>query len=145
MDQQTAVQFLEEYHTTFSSLDPVAITALFAFPCQVVGDTGTVALTSVPGPEVWAAAIERIVGAYRVLGVTTATPEGVQVVPVTAGTALVALTWHLEDAEGRPVYSFAACYTLVDTDAGPRIAAVVHDETPRLQQAVAAVTQRHKP
>lgn len=145
MDQQVAEQFLEEYRTTFSALDTAAITALFAFPCQVVGDTGTVGVVSVPTAEAWAAAIERIVGAYRVLGVTTATPAGVQVVPVTAGSALVALTWQLEDGEGRPVYSFDACYTVVDTGAGPRIVAVVHDESVKLQQALAGATQGRTP
>jgi hypothetical protein len=142
MDQQAVEGFIERYRTTFETLDAAAITAMFTFPCQVVGDAGAVAVASVPTAELWGASIERIVAAYRMIGVATADLGSLQVVVLTPGSAHAIVRWNLRTADGEPVYSFTASYTVVDTAGGPRIAVVVHDETLLLQQAVAAAAAR---
>jgi hypothetical protein len=141
MDEQAAAEFLDGYRSAFESLDVAAISAGFTFPCQVIGQGKAVTVNSVANAEQWSASIARIVDAYRVLGVASASVASLQVVPVTSGCAQATVTWNLEDAHGGPVYSFTASYTLVDTDAGPRIAAIVHDETPKLMQALAHAGQ----
>ncbi|MCB0912779.1 MAG: hypothetical protein KDB60_14295 [Propionibacteriaceae bacterium] len=138
MDHRAAQEFLEGYRTTFESLEAAAITAKFAFPCQVIGQADGVTISAATDAQQWAASIERIVAAYRVLGVASASASSVQVLSVTSGCALVLVTWDLESAGASRVYSFTACYTVVETDDGPRIAAIVHDEGPKLQQALAS-------
>ncbi len=138
MDQQAAEAFIDDYRRTFQSLDAAAITGAFTFPCQVVGDADAVTVATVPTAELWNASIERIVGAFRLLGVTSAAIESLQVVTVTPGAAHAVVRWGLQRADGAPVYSFTASYTVVDTAGGPRVAAIVHDEGPKLAQAVAA-------
>jgi hypothetical protein len=137
MDRQTAEAFIEGYRATFETMDVSAITDRFAFPCHVAGQAGEVSLASVPDVAVWTASIERIVGAYGLIGVASAAIESLRVVEVTPGIAHAVVHWALRDAAAGPVYSFTASYTLVDTADGPRIAAIVHDEGPKLQMAMA--------
>jgi hypothetical protein len=137
MDQRTAEAFIKGYRATFESMDVPAITDRFVFPCHVAGQAGEVSVTSVPDATAWTASIERIVGAYRVIGIASAAIESLRVVGVTPGIAHAVVRWGLRDAVGGPVYSFTASYTLVDTADGARIAAIVHDEGPKLQMALA--------
>ena len=45
--------------------------------------------------------------------------------------------WSLRTAEDAEVYAFTASYTLADGAEGTRVVAIAHDETPKLQAAVA--------
>ncbi len=129
--------FLDEYRTTFERFDVAAVAAFVAFPLQVTGDAADVTVVSVPTVEAWLPQIERIVGAYRLLGVATADARDVRVVAVTARIAQATVNWVLRDGEGGVVYDFHASYTLADLGAGHRITAIAHDESPKLMAAVA--------
>ena len=138
MVERAAVEaFIDRYRTTFESFDVDAITARFAFPCQVTSDGGAVTVTAAPNEEAWRPGIERIVGAYRLLGVRSATVAELRVVDVTHRVGHAVVRWTLTDATGATVYDFHASYTLADLGDGLRIAAIAHDETPRLLAAVA--------
>ena len=139
MDTATAEAFIDGYRSTFESRDVAAIAERFTFPCQVIGQADGVTVVVVPDAEVWKASIERIVGAYRLLGVVGATIEELRVVEVTPGIAHAVVRWLLADATGGPIYAFTASYTLIDTAAGPRITAIAHDEGPLLAGALAAL------
>jgi len=136
-DRPAAEAFIDAYRRTFESFDVDAITACFTFPCQVVGQADGVGVASVPAPEAWRPQVERIVGAYRLLGVRSAAVESMRIVEVTPGIAHAIVRWALQALDGSPVYAFTASYTLVDTSGGPRIAAIAHDEGPKLQFALA--------
>ena len=129
--------FVDRYRSTFESFDAEAISACYAFPCQVTSDGDTVTVTSVPTVEAWRPGIERILGAYRLLGVRTATVAELRVEPVTAHVAHAVVRWALVDGTGAPVYDFTASYTVADLGDGLRIVAIAHNETPRLLAAVA--------
>jgi hypothetical protein len=81
--------------------------------------------------------VERIVGAYRLLGVAGGTVARLDVAEVTPGIAQAVVTWSLHTAAGDRVYEFTAAYTLADLAAGTRIVAIAHDESPKLMAAVA--------
>lgn len=136
-DRSTVEQFLDEYRQAFERFDVPAVAAFFAFPCHVTADAADVIIVSVATLDAWLPQIERIVGAYRVLGVASATIADLQVVAVTPRIAQATVNWALVDAHGRDVYDFHASYTLADLGAGPRITAIAHDETPRLVAALA--------
>lgn len=134
--------FIERYRTTFASFDVDAIGACFAFPLQVTGEAGTVAVVSVPAVEAWRPQLERITGAYRALGVVGAEVADLAAVEVTQGIAHAVVHWSLRRADGSEVYAFTASYTLADLPEGTRIVAIAHDESPRLMAAVAGLAGR---
>jgi hypothetical protein len=138
MPEQAAVEaFVDRYRTTFESFDAAAIAACFAFPCQVTSDGDSVTVTSVPNEEAWRPGIERIVGAYRLLGVRSATAAALRVLDVTPHVAHAVVHWVLADTDGATVYDFHASYALADFGEGLRITGIVHDEAPRLLAALA--------
>lgn len=143
MDQLAAEEFIEDYRATFETMDAAAIARKFTFPCHVVAQADGVSVTSVPDETAWTAVIERIVGAYQVIGVASASVESLRVVEVTPGIAHAVVRWGLRDAAEGAVYAFSASYLLVDAGGVVRIAGVAHDEGPKLQAAVTgAVTAR---
>lgn len=137
-DQPAAEAFIDGYRRTFESFDVDAVAAHFTFPLQVTSEgADAVAVVSVPDAEAWRPQIERIVGAYRLLGVAGATADELLVAEVTPRVAHAVVRWALATADGSPVYGFTASYTLVDGPDGTRITAIAHDETPKLMAAVA--------
>lgn len=136
-DRAAAEAFVEAYRRTFETLDVDAIASAFTFPLQVAGDGQGVSLTVVDGPDAWRPQLERIIAAYRAIGVRHATVERLHVAEVTRRIAHAVVGWSLADADATRIYAFSASYLLVDTEAGPRIAAIAHDESRRLQMAVA--------
>lgn len=137
-DRTAAEAFIDGYGRTFESFDVDAVVARFAFPLQVTGEgRHAVTVVSVPDATAWRPQIERLVGAYRLLGVATATVEALNVAEVTPRVAHAMVRWALTTADGSAVYAFTASYTLVDGPDGTRITAIAHDETPKLMAAVA--------
>ena len=136
-DEAAVRAFMGRYRATFESFDVDAIAAHFSFPCQVTSDADTVSVAVAPTVEAWRPGIERIIGAYRLLGVGSATVAELRVVPVTSHVAHAVVRWALVDAAGAGVYEFDASYTLADFGDGLRITAIAHNETSRLLAAVA--------
>ena len=137
-DRTAAEGFIDAYRRTFESFDVDAVVAHFAFPLQVTSEGGeAVTVVSVPDAGAWRPQVERIVGAYRLLGVTGATVEALRVADVTPRVAHAIVRWGLVTADGSPVYAFTASYTLVDSPDRTRITALAQDETPKLMAAVA--------
>jgi hypothetical protein len=137
IDRAAAELFLDEYRQAFQRFDVASVAAFFAFPLQVTGDATDVTVVSVPTVDAWLPQIERIVGAYRLLGVASAKVAGLRVIAVTARIAQAAVHWVLHDGQGAVVYDFHASYALADFGNGLRIIAIAHDESPRLVAALA--------
>lgn len=128
-----AAAFFDSYVAAFERFDAAAIAAHFAFPCHMTSETGAEPdLRSIPDEEGWRADIEGLVGFYRSAGVATARMLEASSTPVSGAVEQAAIHWRLEDAAGAEVYDFHAVYTLVERD-GLRIAALAHDELPRVQ------------
>jgi hypothetical protein len=86
--------------------------------------------------ETWLPQIERLVAAYRELGVRSAETLELQVIELTPRLAQATVHWGLVDHAGGPIYEFDASYTLADLGDGLRITAIAHNETPRLRAAI---------
>src|SRR4051812_49375932 len=115
LDTRAVTAFIDGYRRTFETFDVDGICTGFAFPVQVVGDAGEVGVVVVPSLEAWVPQIERIVGAYRLLGVASSDVESLEVTEVTPRIAHATVRWGLRDAEGEAVYAFTASYTLAAT------------------------------
>ncbi len=126
-------RFLDAYRGAFETFDAPAIADLFAYPATVVGDApGGLTVARVVSREAWLPQIERLLEAYRAMGVRSAQARERCSMQLARGLAQVTLQWRLLDETGDTLYDFDASYTLVDQGQGLRIVAVAHNETTRL-------------
>lgn len=129
--------FFDSYRAAFERFDAVAIAALFAYPGHVAADAGAIALTPVTAEDEWIAQIAQLVAAYARAGVASARVEKLAATELSPRLYQAVLQWALHDADGKTLYRFDACYTLVRIDHALRIAALAHNELPRLQACLA--------
>jgi hypothetical protein len=128
--------FLDAYRAAFEAFDVEAIVDLFSYPCQITSDAGEVTVTTVGTREAWVPQVQRLVSAYREIGVRSAVFLELHVIELTSRLAQVTVRWALADAKDRPIYDFEASYSLADHGNGMRITAVTHNEMPRLRAAI---------
>ena len=129
--------FFESYRAAFERFDAAKIADHFAFPCHVTGDGEPIALLPVADKASWVAQLERLLGMYRAIGVSTARLAGLEVSELSPRLFQAAVHWKLFDAQARPLYAFEAVYTLalVDDDR-LRVAAIAHNEMPRYRECL---------
>jgi hypothetical protein len=132
----TAGRFLDAYQRAFEALDAPAIADLFLYPSHVTSDAGEVEVRAIPSREEWLPQVERLVGAYRAVGVRSAEARAVDSVTLTPLLTQVRVRWGLVDEVGDTIYEFDAAYTLAGIAGDFRIAALAHNELPRLRAAV---------
>jgi hypothetical protein len=101
-------------------------------------------VTTVPTREAWLPQVERLVTAYRAIGVHAPEILELQVTELTRQRAQAVVHWALVDGAGARIYEFNGAYTLADLSRGLRITAIAHNETPRLRAAIGA-RQREAP
>lgn len=131
-ERTRVLEFLAVYGAAFEALHASAIADLFAYPLQVATDAARVDVATVPTREAWLPQIERLVAAYRAIGVRAAHIDELDILRPTPNIRLATVRWRLSDAGGEEIYTFDASYSLVDRGDGLRITAIFHDETPRL-------------
>ena len=134
--QGDAREFFDAYRAAFEALAPAAIADLFAYPCHITSDAEGVELLSVANREQWARVLERLVAAYRAIGVRAAEVLDLHAVELTPRLAQVRVRWRLADDAGRPIYDFDAAYTLAEFGDARRITAIAHDERAHLEDAL---------
>lgn len=129
--------FFDDYRSTFARYDAGALAELFAFPFHVVSDTEEVTPLSVAGRQAWIGVLEGLLGAYRTLGVAKGEPLELDVVELTSRVASARVHWELRRDDASPIYDFTAVYTVAQISGAWRVAAIAHDELPKLQAALA--------
>ncbi len=87
----------------------------------------------------WREPIERRLEMYAIIRAATAHVNAVVSTAVSERLVVAGVTWRMDDRTGTPLYEFSAVYTLVHIDGGFRIAAIAHDEVPKLRRAAAGV------
>jgi hypothetical protein len=95
-------------------------------------------VTAVPTREAWRPQLERLVAAYRAIGVHRTEVFELQTAELTSKLVQVVARWALIDGGGASIYEFDAAYTLADLGEGLRITAIAHNETPHLRAALDA-------
>jgi hypothetical protein len=133
----TVDEFFSQYAADFATYDAATVAAHFAYPVQAIGDTGAEPSVATALQEEWVGVIGLLLAAYEGLGVTGARRRRCEVTELGPGVRLASVGWTLLRADGSRVYDFDACYTLVRVDDRLRIAAIAHNELPRLQAALA--------
>lgn len=128
--------FIDSYRTTFARLERDPLLDLFAFPLQVVSVLDSGPTVASFDRSQWPALLDGLLGAYRTLAISEARPLDLQVLELD-GAASVRVNWDLRRDDASSVYEFTALYTVIDIEGALRIAAVTHDELPKLQAALA--------
>ena len=135
-DRANVQEFLDAYRAAFEAFHAAAIADLFSYPCHITSGEPELAVATIPDREAWIPQVERLVAAYRAIGVRSAKVLKLQVVELTPRLAQAGVHWGLRDQEGKAIYDFDASYTLADFGQGMRIKAIAHNETPRLRAAI---------
>lgn len=131
-----AHRFLDAYRQAFEAFDASAIAELFLYPCHVTSDTDKIEVAPISSREEWLPQIERLIGAYRAIGVRSADARRVEVVELTRLLAHATVRWAVVDEADETIYEFDAAYTLAGDGDDVRISALAHNEVPRLRAAL---------
>lgn len=137
-EDERATEFLEDYRTTFESFDAGAVAERFAYPCLIAGDADPVDLRVVEDRAAWTAQLEGLMEIYKGFGVRRARVLSSSTSSLTPRVLQVLVHWSLRGDGDREVYDFHAAYTLVDLGGVPRIAAIAHDELPKIMALLSA-------
>jgi hypothetical protein len=111
---------------------------MFSYPCQLTSDESEITVTTEPTREAWLSQIERLVAAYKAIGVRAAEIRELQMTELTPQLVQVVVHWALVDGAGARIYEFDAAYTLADLSRGLRITAIAPNEAPRLRGLLGA-------
>lgn len=138
---QESGEFFASYRAAFVASDVDVLLEHFAFPVQALSVLDDGVAISVSARDEWARLLGRLIDAYRALAVADAEPLELVVDEPMPEIASARVHWQLRREDRSTVYDFRAVYTLVRVDGRLRIAAIAHDELPRLQQAMAGLAQ----
>jgi hypothetical protein len=128
--------FLDASRNAFEAFDASAIADLFTYPCQITSDVGERPITTIADREAWAVELERLLDTYREIGVRSAEIVDAQVTELSPRLVQATVRWRLLDQAGGRIYDFDASYTLLDVGQGMQLAAIAHNETARLREAL---------
>jgi hypothetical protein len=126
------LEFLASYGRAFEAFDTAAILSHFLFPCHIVSDADEVALMPLADAREARVGIERVLALHRELGVRAGRNLDLDVIELSPRMAGLVLSYEFFDAEGRALYDFQGIYTLVKADGRFKIAAISHNQIPRL-------------
>jgi SnoaL-like domain len=129
-------EFLNAYRNAFRAFDASAVADLFTYPCQITSDAAERPITTVADRGAWVRQLERLLDAYRELGVRSAEILDAQVAELSQRVVQATVRWRLLDEAGARIYDFDASYTLIDFGQGMQLAAIAHNETARLRAAL---------
>lgn len=133
-EEERARTFLDEYREVFESFDAEAVADHFAYPCLIVGDNDPVDLRAVEDRTSWVAQLEGLMDVYRGAGIRRAEVLDSSSSLLTPRALQVLVHWSLRGEADSEIYDFHAAYTLVEDGGSLRIAAIVHDELPKIME-----------
>jgi hypothetical protein len=83
------------------------------------------------------AAVERVLAMHRELEAPSGSIRDLSIVELSPRLTQASLTMEVHGRAGGVLYDFGAVYTLVETRTGWRIAAIAHNQIPRLPECIA--------
>ena len=133
------LDFLASYGSAFEAYDADRIVCFYSFPCHIVSDGDQVASMPFEGPASLKPAVERVLQLHRKIGARSARPLLLEITELSPRLAGLMLRLEMQDADGAPLYDYQGFYSLIATDDGYRIAAICHNQIPRLLACVARI------
>ena len=131
--------FFASYRAAFDRHDPDSIVGHFVYPCHFVSDADPVALMPIANEQDCRMGVERVLGWHRDIGAVAGELTEFIVTELSPRLASVSLKVDLHDKAGRRLYDFHGLYTLVRKSDAWKIAAISHNQIPRLRSCVARI------
>jgi len=128
---------LESYRDAFERLDAAAIADHFACPSHIAGDADEIALLQLSNRQDCLAAVEKVLAMHRQLEAPSGSIRDLSIVELSPRLTQASLTMEVHRRTGGMLYHFEAVYTLAQTRGGWRIAAIAHNQIPRLLKCMA--------
>jgi hypothetical protein len=129
--------FLESYRDAFERLDAAAIADHFAYPSYIASDADEVTLMQLSNRQDCLTAVEKVVAMHRELEVLSGSIRDLSIVELSPRLTQASLRMEVHDRAGGVLYDFEGIYTLAETRSGWRIAAIAHNQIPRLLECMA--------
>jgi hypothetical protein len=126
------MEFLASYRKAFADYDTEAIVDHYTFPCPILSDSETMSLKLFEGPEQCKAGVDYVLSLHREIGVKSSKQLLLHITELSPRLAGMMMRSQLEDGEGKPLYEFQGFYSLARTDSRFKIAAISHNQIPRL-------------
>jgi hypothetical protein len=126
------LEFLATYRKAFEGYDTEAIVGHYAFPCAITGDSENIATTLFKNAEQCSAGVDQVLSLHREIGVTQSRTLLLEITELSPRLAGMMLRSQFQDRHAKPLYDFQGFYSLARTEAGYRIAAICHNQVPRL-------------
>ncbi len=131
--------FFSAYSAAFWRNDSAAIATHFAYPCHVVSDAETVSQLPIANQDECRKAVERVLGWHREIGATASRPSEIIVTQLSPRLVSVSLKSDFLDRRGQRLYDFQGIYTLIRVSNAWKIAAISHNQIPRLLECLARI------
>ena len=131
-------QVLDAYFAAYQRGSIDEIVDWFLLPCHFVSDADEVALMPLATKEACRAGVEKVVNWHRYLGVKERRIVKQLIIELSPRIICVDVKVDVERDEGVKLYDFEAVYIFVRRDANWRVAAITHNQIPRLLSCVRA-------
>jgi hypothetical protein len=130
--QREIEAFFASYGAAYWRYDATSIIAYFAYPCHVVSDAEPVALMPIASEQDCRVGVERVLGWHRAIGAVSSEMSEFIVTELSPQLVSVSLKSDFLDEAGRRLYDFHGIYTLVRAPEAWKVAAISHNQIPRL-------------
>jgi len=136
-------QALDAYFDAYQRDHIDEILDWFLLPCHVVSDADNVVLTPLATKEACRVGVERVLNWHRDLGVKRRRIVKQLIIELSPRVSCVDVKVDIEDCAGGKLYDFEAVYTFVRSGSAWRVAAITHNQIPRLLSCVHAKGGTH--
>lgn len=137
--QREIEDFFASYRAAFDRFDSDSILLHFVYPCHVVSDADPVALIPMAGEHDCRIGVERVLGWHRAIGVVSGEVTEFVATELSPQLVSVSLKKDFHDDGGCRLYDFHGIYTLVQKSDDWKIAAISHNQIPRLLSCVSRI------
>jgi len=135
---RTLEDAMSVYFAAYTKGDVDEILDWFLLPCHFVSDADEVALMPLATREACRTGVERVVNWHRDLGVEGRRIVKQSIIELSPRISCVDVVVDVLVAGGLKLYDFEAVYTFVRREETWRIAAIIHNQLPRLLRCVRA-------
>lgn len=133
--------FFRSYCAAFEALDADAIADCFAFPSHIASDADEVSLIPIANRQECLTAVDKVVALHRELGAPAGRIHDLTIHELSPQLVQASLRMEVLDGTANFLYDFEATYSLAKLSGRWRIAAISHNQIPRLLRCVA----EHRP
>jgi len=128
---------LAAYFAAYANFRVEEILDWFLEPCHFVSDAEPVTLMPLPNREACRAGVERVLKWHRELGANGRTITKQTVIELSPRISCVDVQVDIE-RDGKKLYDFESVYTFVHAESNWRVAAITHNQIPRLLRRIEA-------